>query len=631
MIIKNNSLVLYKGKGAIVTEIANDKYSIRTASGDRKSVRLKDIELLHMGPCNAVPAAAALPDKTILAESVELMGSDAMSFSDFTELVFNAYTPENALGAAELLAQDIYFSGTASGTVKTHSAEHINNILQKELLKQAQADARAALLERIRTGAVLAEDHTALREIENVAYGESSSSKLMHDLGMEALPEKAQSLLLKLNVWNDFDNNPHLRRFEFDSAPAYPVLPPLPSEERTDLTALTAYAIDDAGSTDPDDAIAYDAENDLLWVHIADPSAVIEFGGELERFACSRGATSYLPEKTTHMLPEGAVDIFGLGLQDISPALSFGIKINDHGEADLEKLCLSKVKVERYNYSQAEELMNSSSFAPCVAAIERFRQYRMANNAVMIRLPEVKIKVDIPERNIKITELDRSPARELVANAMMAAGHAAAKFAVKHDLTMAFAVQSDPEMSERPETISGMYELRKSCRVSTLSTLPGKHAGLGLEPYVRVTSPLRRYEDLLNHIQLRKYLAGNEPLNMSTVDERIATSEPAAVLCSKLERQCREYWTLVYLKNQPENWQGEAIYIAKPDERSVWLLPELAYEFKNRYNARIPLGESVQVECIASDPAILSCQFKILPASGKKAEVEQPTDTAESN
>ena len=615
MIIKTNSLVLYKTKAAIVTEIANDKYTIRTCSGDKKSVRLKDIAFLHSGPCNNVPAAAALPGKDTLNECVELMGSDSMSFADFTELVFNSYTPGNALAAAELLAQDIYFSGSVDSDITAHTAEHINNILQKEMQKQAAADARTALLERIRTGSVTPEDGNALREIENVAYGKTTSSKLMHELSIEATPEKAQTLLLKLKVWNDFDNNPHLRRLEFNPDPEYPALPALPEEERLDLTHLASYAIDDADSNDPDDAIAYDAENDLVWVHIADPAAVVPFGSELEQFTCEQGATSYLPEKITHMLPEGTVDIFGLGLNETSPALSFGIKINDQGEADLEKLCLSRVKVERYNYVQAEMLMQHNDFMPLVEAIERFRQYRTGNNAVMIRLPEVKIKVDIAQRSIVIKELDRSPARELVANAMMAAGHAAAKFAVKNDIPLAFAVQSDPEMTERPETLPGMYELRKSCRISTLSTLPGKHAGLGLEPYARVTSPLRRYEDLLNHIQLRKYIANTEPLSMSVMDERLAISEPAAVLRSKLERQCREYWTLVYLKNQPENWHGSAIYIAKPDERSVWLLPELAFEFKNRYNARIPLGESVKVECIASDPATLSAQFRILPES----------------
>ena len=68
----------------------------------------------------------------------------------------------------------------------------------------------------------------------------------MHDLSIEALPEKAQNLLLKLNVWNEFDNNPWPRRFEVDLHPDYPVLPEIPDEPRRDLTHLAAYAIDDA-------------------------------------------------------------------------------------------------------------------------------------------------------------------------------------------------------------------------------------------------------------------------------------------------------------------------------------------------------------------------------------------------
>jgi len=311
------------------------------------------------------------------------------------------------------------------------------------------------------------------------------------------------------------------------------------------------------------------------------------------------------------MLPPQSVELFGLGLSETSPALSMALKIDDSGNSQLANLTLSTVKVTRMDYTQAEELMQQDGFAGLLAAVERFRQYRIANNAVMIKLPEVKVKTDISARQICITPLPQSPARELVANAMLAAGHAVGKFAVEHDIAMPFSVQSDPEMSERPDTLPGMYALRKSCRQSTLSTLPGKHAGLGLEPYVRVTSPLRRYEDLLAHIQLRRYLAGKTPLSMSEMDERIAVSEAAAVLRSKLERQCREYWTMVYLQSLPENYQSEAIYIAKPDDRSVWLLPELAFEFKNRYNTKLALGESVQVECIASDPVLLSAQFRI--------------------
>ena len=613
MIIKTGTLVLYKNKPALVAEISGDKYLIRLPDGDKKSVRAKDIEFLYPGPCTNIPAAAALPGNDALAETVELMDGESMSFADFTELLFGSYTAAAVLAAYEILMQNCFFTGSVTGEVKANSPEHVQSILEKEQLKAAVAEARTALLERIRSGSVTTGDRSALREIENVALGNTASSKLMHELGMEALPEKAQSLLLKLKVWNEFENNPHPARFDVELTPEYPVFPDtLPQENRLDLTHLNAYAIDDIDSNDPDDAISYDPEKELLWVHIADVASLVKFDSDLEKSACQLGSTLYLPEKIVTMLPEKSVAMFGLGLQEISPALSFGIKIDANGNVSLAELAASLVKVQCLDYAQGDELMQKQEFVPCVEALQRFRNMRQNNNAVLLKLPEVKIKVNTTEHSIKITPYEQNPVRELVANAMMAAGHAAAKFAVEHDFALPFAVQEDPEMTERPETLAGMYALRKSCRPSSLSTIPGKHAGLGLEPYARVTSPLRRYEDLLSHIQLRRYLANEPLLTGSQIDERIADSEPAAVLRGKLERQCREYWTLTMLKNSPEPWRGEAIYIAKPDERSVWLLPDLAYEFKNRYNARIPLGETVQVECIASDPALLTAQFKVV-------------------
>jgi len=616
MIIKTNSLVLYKGKCALVAEISGDKYLIRLSGGDKKSVRLKDIEFLYPGPCTSIPQAATdLPDAA-LQEVSELIGSDKVSFSEFIELCFSAYTPENTLAAYNILQSDRFFCGSIADGVSAHTAGHIADVLAREKQKLAAQESRNALLERIRSGSVVPEDRNALREIENVALGSAVSSKLMHDLNMAPEPAKAQQLLLKLGIWNYFDNNPWPQRFEVVLAPEYPLLDNvIPEEKRLDLTHLEAYAIDDVDSNDPDDAISFDNTTGTLWVHIADPASVIKAGTPLEEFAREAGSTLYLPEKIVHMLPENAVPMFGLGLQEVSPALSFALQISDDGNAELLRYTPSWVKVTRMDYSGGSELMEKADFAPCVEALQRFREMRRRNDAVLIKLPEVKIKVNIPERSINIVPLDQNPVRELVANAMMATGHAVAKFAVKNDIALPFAIQEAPEMSERPDTLPGMYALRKSCRQSTLSTLPGKHAGLGLEPYARVTSPLRRYEDLLGHIQLRKYLAGEPVLSISELDMRLAVSEPAAVLRSKLERQCREYWTLVMLNTPEKPWRGEAIYIAKPDDRCFWLLSDLAFEFKNRYNARIPLGESVNVECIASVPELLESQFKIVKST----------------
>ena len=74
MLIKNNTLVIYKGKGAVVTEVNSDKYLIRTAAGDSKSVRLKDITFLHAGPCQSVPQPAPMIEFAIQEENAELLG-----------------------------------------------------------------------------------------------------------------------------------------------------------------------------------------------------------------------------------------------------------------------------------------------------------------------------------------------------------------------------------------------------------------------------------------------------------------------------------------------------------------------------------------------------------------------------
>ena len=86
---------------------------------------------------------------------------------------------------------------------------------------------------------------------------------------------------------------------------------------------LAAYAIDDLGNQDPDDALSL--EGDRLWVHIADPAALVPPDSEADLEGRARGANIYLPEQTIPMLPPQVTQILGMGLKEVSPALSFGI------------------------------------------------------------------------------------------------------------------------------------------------------------------------------------------------------------------------------------------------------------------------------------------------------------------
>lgn len=68
--------------------------------------------------------------------------------------------------------------------------------------------------------------------------------------------------------------NPHPRRLNMPATDPTVSFPPLPDEPRLDLTHLPAFAIDDAGNQDPDDALSVDG--DRIWVHVADVAALIQ-------------------------------------------------------------------------------------------------------------------------------------------------------------------------------------------------------------------------------------------------------------------------------------------------------------------------------------------------------------------
>ena len=95
---------------------------------------------------------------------------------------------------------------------------------------------------------------------------------MLNELGRTQSPENAHAFLLEVGYWDGWVD-PYPRRLELPiSAPTID-LGDLPEENRVDLTALPAFAIDDEGNQDPDDAISLDG--DRLWVHVADVAALV--------------------------------------------------------------------------------------------------------------------------------------------------------------------------------------------------------------------------------------------------------------------------------------------------------------------------------------------------------------------
>ena len=114
-------------------------------------------------------------------------------------------------------------------------------------------------------------------------------------------------------------------------------------------------------------------------------------------------------------------------------------------------------------------------------------------------------------------------------------------------------------------------------RKRNVGVTPSSHAALGLGMYSQVTSPLRRYGDLIGHEQLRAFIK-NEPLiDKDTMLMRIAAGDAAARAARQAERNSNTHWTLVYLLQNPE-WSGNAICLSKEQKQSVFLIEELGME-----------------------------------------------------
>jgi exoribonuclease-2 len=375
-------------------------------------------------------------------------------------------------------------------------------------------------------------------------------------------------------------------------------VPDLPEEERLDLTSMPAYAIDDDGSNDPDDAISF--HNDTLWVHVADVAALVTHESELDALAAQRAANLYLPEGIVHMLPEAITSQLGLGLNEISPALSIGMHVNVDFEVDDIKIVTSFIRATRVSYSEANQQLDS--LLPGVRAVtDKFREKRLANNAAEINLPEASVRVKDGKVNINL--MDRLESRQLVTDAMLMAGEAVAKFCKNNEITIPFATQPAPENIENPVKMSEMFAYRRQFKASRLSLEADAHFGLGLECYTRCTSPLRRYPDLVVHQQLRAFLshqAGEALLDRQTIEQKVMAVDQQSMTIRRTERLSNQHWKLVYLQQNPD-WQGEAVVVNIDERKTTVIIPELAMETKIRTRDSFSLDDTITLRVSAVD------------------------------
>jgi exoribonuclease-2 len=600
--VRPASLVLYKSRPARVVGVT-DKIDIDLGDGKAKRVRDKDVLLLHPGPCNSLGELKPLAGD--LREAWELAAGEEITLADLAGLVHGEYSPASAWATWQAVAEGVYFEGEPARLVGRAAEQVAALTAEREAKARAEQDWQA-FLERVDAAAIDDEDRRRLAEVERVALGRSAASRVMQALGRQETPQNAHRLLVSCGYWSP-THNPWPARESAPLVSADLPVPDLLDEDRLDLTHLPAFAIDDEGNQDPDDALSLDG--DTLWVHVADVAALVARESDIDREARSRGANLYLPEGVVHMLPEALTHRLGLGLNDISPALSFGCRLGEDGGIAEVSIAPSWVRVTRVSYEAADARLAEQPFADMVAFTERYRARRQARGATGIDLPEVSVKV--VDGRVVIRRLPRLGSRDLVTDAMLMAGEAAARFAIANGIAMPFATQVAPDEIRTPADMAGMYAYRRLFKPSQTKAHPEPHGGLGIEAYVRATSPLRRYQDLLAHQQLRAFLHGEPPLAREALAERYGVADAASVLVRRAERLSNQHWKLVYLRDSP-GWEGDAVVVDLEERKAVLMIPDLAFETRIRLQGSMAPNQRVRLRVREVDLPEASVYFRAL-------------------
>ena len=597
-----NALLLYKNKPARLVGFG-DRLEVEVEGGETVKVRPKDIQLLHPGPLPRLSDLQPTPSGEVEA-AWEILAGGQTRLPELAELAYGVFTPQTAWAAWQQVVEGVYFSGSPD-VIEAYSAEEVAR--RRSEREQAAAGRRSwqGLIERVKQARILPEDRESLREVEALALEKTERSQVLRALNRAEAPENAHTLLLELGVWSEQYNPYPLRLGLTLSQPELPV-PPLPEEPRRDLTHLPAFAIDDAGTDTPDDALSL--EGSRLWVHVADVAALVPPGSELDLEARARVTSLHLPEGTIHLLPREVTHRLGLGLAETNPALSFGIDLSEDGEVLGFEVVPSWVRVQRLTYESANERMDGEPFATLESRLRAVREHRKRQGAVLIDFPETKL--DVVEGQVQIQPVRPLRSRMMVEEAMILASSQAALYAEQNGLVMPFSQQEPPDTDERPVSLSGMFALRRLMKRSRMQTTPGPHSGLGVPAYTQVTSPLRRYLDLVGHQQLRAHLRGLPVLDEAALLERIGAVDSLMGSLRQAEVASEKHWTLVYLLQHPD-WQGSGVVVDRRGASGIVIVPELAWEARVHLPAHIQLDQVVRLKVTGIQLALREVSWRL--------------------
>lgn len=336
-----------------------------------------------------------------------------------------------------------------------------------------------------------------------------------------------------------------------------------PNEEdkkgRADFRKIITFTIDGDDSRDYDDAISVmkTGEGYKLYVHIADVSHYVKFGGEIEKEAFERGTSIYLPDRVIPMLPEKISNGLCSLNEDVDRLAVTALLVYDKNGVLIDKSFYKSIirSNARLTYRQVQAFFDGDEQAKKqlkkvgkelkIARELKDKLLENADKKGFVDLESDDTKIGLKNGEITVEARERMESEEVIERFMIAANVAVAEYVNYLDLPFVYRIHEKPSAEKiellteflnglgltlkkrkgdeiYPSDIQKMLncvsdeEVRgvvdnvtlRSMQKAKYSEKNSGHFGLNEQFYCHFTSPIRRYADLTVHRILTAVIDG---------------------------------------------------------------------------------------------------------------------------